>query len=63
MKTKYTNEFKAWEEQFDPTDYGYTQEDLDDGNIDIYEEWVAANYGNSDTARYLRQNRGDIENA
>lgn len=49
------------EHQFDPEDYGYTWEEYEAGKINAFEEWVSANYGNSSTAAYLRENREAIE--
>lgn len=50
----YRQKFNKWCETFCPEDYGYTWEDYDNGKIDLKEEFIIANYGNSTTATYLR---------
>lgn len=52
--TQYRKKFEVFCEEFVPEDYGYTEEDFENGEIDLRELFIYANYGNSTTAQYLR---------
>ena len=51
----YRKKFAKWCDEFDPEGYGYTWEQYENGEIDLVDEFVLANYGNSSTAQWLRQ--------
>lgn len=52
--TDYRKKFEKFCEEFAPSDYGFSEEDYEKGEIDLRELFIYANYGNSTTAQYLR---------
>lgn len=57
----YCNQYRRFTENFTPENYGYTEEEWDEGRIDLFEEWVRANYGYTERGRWLREHRDEIE--
>lgn len=54
--------FNKFAETFDPEAYGYTWQEFENGDIDIFEEWVKADYGvASGRGKWLLENRETIE--
>ena len=51
----YRKKLQKFIAEFDPEAYGYTWDEFENGEIDFVEEFVAANYGNSTTAQWLRK--------
>ena len=57
----YKKKYQKFAENFDPEAYGYTWEEYNSGDIDIYEEWVYSSFGNSGMATFFRDNRARYE--
>lgn len=51
---QYRKEFEVFCEEFFPEDYGRTEEEWQNGEIDLRELFIYSNYGNSTTAKFLR---------
>lgn len=56
----YKLTYKKFYDTFDPTAYGFTWEQMEAGECDIFELWLEANYSR-EKAKYLRENREYLE--